>query len=179
MAAKSAATARRFSVEYRLAKTNKARKLPNGQTPGVHTHPKAVRPDGARRMALRRHASASDALAKAQRCTRRLQSFALPAAQPLHSPPPRPLRYPPPQPLHCRKSILCAFASATFAFPRVHPCAHAAPYGHARQGICGHETAKSTSPNALQPLFSGVRRVPALKKWVNSSRCPIGALCYP
>ena len=112
----------------------------------VLTHPKAVRPDGARREALRRRASATDALAKAQRCTRQLQAFALPKAQPL--------RYPPPQPLHRRKCNLCAFASATFAlpatatfaFPRVHICAHAAPYGHAGRGLGASADAKRWNP---------------------------------
>ena len=32
----------------------------------------------------------------------------------------------------------------------------------------GRETPKTTSRNALQPLFTRVRRIPTLKKWVNS-----------
>ena len=112
---------------------------------GVHTHPKAVRPDGARRVALRRRASATDALAKAQPCTRQLQSFTLPTAQPLHSPPPQPLRY-----RECNLCapplcILCASASATFAFQRVHICAHAAPYGHTGRGLGGSSFCDSTA----------------------------------
>ena len=39
-----------------------------------------------------------------------------------------------------------------------------------RIGLRGRETMKSTSPKALQPLFSGMRRISALKKWVNSRK---------
>ena len=34
----------------------------------------------------------------------------------------------------------------------------------------GYKTPKTTSRNALQPLFMRVRRISALKKWVNSRK---------
>ena len=139
----------------------------------THAPKKVVRPDGARRAAIRRRASASVARAKAQRCTRQLQALALPHSATLCA---------------TRHRNLCTFASATFALPRVPPlhcrecnfCVSASAYLRSRyalwpyrtglRGTCERKTRKSTSQNTLQPLFSGARRISAPKKRVNSSR---------
>ena len=67
------------------------------------------------------------------------------------------------QPLRFHACILCVSARASLRSR----CA-LWPFRAGLRSICGRETLKSTSRSALQPLFSGMRRISALKKWVNS-----------
>ena len=83
--------------------------------------PLRARSDGVWRGALRRRARATDAPAKVQRCTRQLQSFALPHGATFALTPSATFALRGAQPLHCWERNLCTAASATFALPPVLP----------------------------------------------------------
>ena len=89
-------------------------------------------PDGVRCGALRRRAHATDAPAKVQRCTRQLQSFALPHGATFALTPSATFALRGAQPLHCRECHLCASPCSAFALSRAHLCRLATPLGLAR-----------------------------------------------